>query len=319
MMVEEVSAECSKELLTNSIFQSPWWLDAVAPGEWAAVEVKSGGVVMGRMPYVLRRKSGLTLIAGAPLTQTLGPWIRTQQAKYERRFAHESEVCSALIQQLPGSQQCLIPCHPSITNLLPFYWAGFDIGVRYTYRLEDLSDSTKIWDGVSTLRRRDIRKAEEHLIVRDDLGLDAFCEVNALSFKRQGLPPPYARETVERLDEALSGRNRRRILFAVDARERVHAVAYFVWDADTTYYLMGGADPDLRSSGASTLLLWNGIKYAADTSRRFDFEGSMIRPIENFVRSFGAVQTPYYQAVRLSPLIKVLSAARQMFSKPAPR
>jgi hypothetical protein len=29
---------------------------------------------------------------------------------------------------------------PATTNRLPFYWSGFEVAVRYTYRIEDLID-----------------------------------------------------------------------------------------------------------------------------------------------------------------------------------
>ena len=40
-------------------------------------------------------------------------------------------------------------------------------------------------------------------------------------------------------------------------------------------------------------LIWNAIKFASNNSNIFDFEGSMIRPIENFFRAFGGIQAPY--------------------------
>lgn|GEM_PF-4541022 len=51
----------------------------------------------------------------------------------------------------------------------------------------------------------------------------------------------------------------------------------------------------LRTSGASSLLLWEAIRFALQVAERFDFEGSMFEPIERFFRGFGAVQKPYFQ------------------------
>jgi hypothetical protein len=114
------------------------------------------------------------------------------------------------------------------------------------------------------------------------------------TFRRQGLRLPYDRRLVKALDSACQARNAGRAFFAVDDDKRCHAAAYLVWDARSAYYLLGGADPDLRSSGAMSLLLWRAIQFAATVSSRFDFEGSMLEPVERFVRSFGAVQKPYF-------------------------
>jgi len=40
--------------------------------------------------------------------------------------------------------------------------------------------------------------------------------------------------------------------------------------------------------------MWHAIQFASTVSTIFDFEGSMIEPVERFFRGFGAVQTPYF-------------------------
>jgi len=40
--------------------------------------------------------------------------------------------------------------------------------------------------------------------------------------------------------------------------------------------------------------VWHAIKHSATVTKSFDFEGSMIEPIERFFRAFGAIQTPYF-------------------------
>jgi predicted acetyltransferase len=90
------------------------------------------------------------------------------------------------------------------------------------------------------------------------------------------------------------------MLFACDGDDRVHAVAYLVWDSASAYYLLSGADPALRSSGAQSLLLWEAIRRARDVTSTFDFEGSMLAPVERFFRDFGGRQTPYLHVSRVS-------------------
>jgi hypothetical protein len=63
---------------------------------------------------------------------------------------------------------------------------------------------------------------------------------------------------------------------------------------------MGGGDPHLRTSGAGSLVLWEAIKFAATVSEQFDFEGSMIEPVERFFRAFGGTPTPYFSIQKLS-------------------
>jgi len=144
--------------------------------------------------------------------------------------------------------------------------------------------------GESALARPSIRKAYE---LRDRVtDVERFYRVWAKTFERQGVAAPDRRR-LERIDAECAKRDARTILFAYDEVGQVHAVAYTVRDRRTTYYLMGGGDPHLRTSGAGSLLVWEAIRRASADSQVFDFEGSMLRPVERFFRAFGGRQTPY--------------------------
>lgn len=94
---------------------------------------------------------------------------------------------------------------------------------------------------------------------------------------------------------------------------KLHAGAYIVRSGNTAYYLMGGGDPELRNSGATSLVLWEAIRRQPETIKVFDFEGSMIEPIERFFRAFGAVQTPYFHVSRSnSKLFKLINTLRSL-------
>jgi len=234
------------------------------------------------------------------LTPHLGPWLRGSSAKLTNRLAEEKELMHELIEALPRFdlfRQCFAP---ELTNWLPFYWRGFRQTTRYTYRYSSLSDTNSIWNGLRENIRREIRKARNIVAVRDDLGIDRFADVWALTFSRQGEQMPVSRELLQRLDTACDVRNCRRMFFAVDAQGKVHSAAYILWNADCAYYLMGGGDPELRNSGAGSLVMWEAIKFAATVSAQFDFEGSMIEPVERYFRSFGGTPVPFLSLSKLS-------------------
>ena len=96
---------------------------------------------------------------------------------------------------------------------------------------------------------------------------------------------------VERIDAAARERSARTILVARDGDGNVRAGGYFVHDHRFTTYLLAATDAEAR--GAASLVLWEAIKRAAGRGTAFDFEGSMLRHVESFVRSFGGVPTPY--------------------------
>ncbi|WYL96978.1 MAG: GNAT family N-acetyltransferase [Gloeotrichia echinulata IR180] len=299
-------------MTTNSIFQSRWWLDAVAPKTWNAVEICQDGRIVARLPYIVNLKMGLRYLTMPPLTQTLGPWLAPSKAKYAKQLAQQKDLMTSLIEQIPPYDYFCQNFHFSITNWLPFYWHGFQQTTRYTYIIEDLNGSDNIWANFQENIRREIRKAQKKVKVYNDSDIEKFLALNHLTFKRQNKNLPYSRELVKRLDAACAEHQARRIFFAEDAQGRIHAAIYIVWDENSAYYLMGGSDPELRNSGATSLLMWEAIQFASTVTKKFDFEGSMIEPIERFFRGFGARQIPYFQVSRMSRRMKLLMGGRDI-------
>jgi Acetyltransferase (GNAT) domain len=295
---------------THSVFEQPWWLEATAPGQWGESVVKRGDEVVGRLPYAVKKRLGVTVLSHPVLTPTLGPWLRSTPGKYVKQLEDEKHLMTELIEQLPPFHVFQQNFSPAVTNWLPFYWAGFQATPRYTYRIPDITDVDRVWDDCAHNVRRHVRKAAKELSLRTDLGVDVLVELNHQIFQRQGLRMAYSAEFMHRLDRACAAHDARTLLFAVDARERVHAAAFLVHDTDVTYLLTSGVDTELRSSGAQSLLVWEAIRHAAARSRSFDFAGSMIESVERFNRGFGARQYPYLFVRRTRPGVKPLLMTR---------
>lgn len=303
------------------IFQEPWWLEAVAPGAWRSLEITRETQLAARMPIVVRYKYGLSIIRQPALTPTLGPWLRASSGSMTRQMSEQKALLTELIDQLPEWDYFEATFHHSITNWLPFYWRGFEQTTLYTYILDDTSDMERVWAGFQENIRRHIRNAQKRLLVRTDLSVDRLLDLVELTFSRQGLKLPFARELFRRIDQACQARAARQMFFAQDKKGQLHAALYLVRDAEYVYYLIGGADPQLRSSGAQSLLFWEAIKLASEVNLKFDFEGSMIEPIERAFRAYGAVQVPYLRVYGARPLVKAALAIcpRRMLAQLARR
>ncbi|WP_315919378.1 GNAT family N-acetyltransferase [Mesorhizobium sp. SP-1A] len=304
---------CEKEP-SIALFQQAWWLDATC-GEsgWDVALVQKGGEVHAALPFQAVKRRGFTMIVQPRLTQFLGPWIRSSGATKAAEYGRQKELLTALIDALPIHDRYVQNWNPNVGNWLPFYWKGFNQSTNYTYVLKDLADIEKLWAGLQGSVRTDIRRAQNRvgIAVEANGSLEDFLNLNRLTFERQDKSQPYSTAFVGKIDTACSTRDCRRIFIARDASGRAHSGIYLVWDANSAYYLMGGGDPELRSSGATSLCMWEAIRFAAGVTRSFDFEGSMIEPIERFFRAFGAVQTPYFRLSRTtSPLLRAVDAWR---------
>lgn len=299
----------------GSIFSNSWWLDAVAPGRYEILTVKRGDNIAAAMPIVKNKVLGHTVIARAPLTKFLGILYRTPSAKQCKRLSEEKRIAEELLEQLPGNAYFSQNFHYNFTNWLPLYWRGFQQSTKYTYVFEDLSDLDRIWNGMRENIRKDIRKAQKSgITVRTGLGIDRFLDIQEMTFRRQGRTFEIRRDVIYRLHEACLKRDASRIFYAVDGDNRVHAANYIVWDDRSAYAVLGGADPGVRNSGATSLVLWEAIRFASTVTGAFDFQGSMVEPIERVFRAFGAEPKAYFHITRTSSrLMATALALRGLF------
>lgn len=285
----------------GTIFCTPWWLDAVATGEWGEITIERDGQLFARLPYVEKSRWGFRLLHMPPLTQTLGPWLRPYPGKYANRLSEEKSLITELIERLPPFDLFAQSFHYSFTNWLPFYWKGFQQTTRYTYVIEALDDLEQVWGNIDSKTRNIVRKAGKlGIVVEESDDIETFIELNEMTFSRQGLPLPYSRDLVRRLDSACVEHDARKLYIAYGKDGKPHTGLYCVQDQHTVYHLMQGGDPDLRSSGANHLATWESIKFAVKMGKVYDFEGSMIEPVEHFCRSFGAKQKPYFQISKVN-------------------
>ena len=215
-----------------------------------------------------------------------------------------------LVELLPRFDHFVQNWQYCVTNWLPFYWKGFQQTTQYSQVLGELCDEQTIWQGMQSNIRREIRKAEGRygLKLRDDLDIDALLRLNAMTYERQGKAPPDA-EVIRSIDGVCTARDCRKLIVAEDARGRHHAAGYFVWDRESAYYLVGGMDPSLRTSGAMSLVMWNAIRFAGTVTKRFDFEGSMVQSIARFFRGFGGERMGYFHVTKTpSRLLRMIMA-----------
>ncbi|RJF95870.1 GNAT family N-acetyltransferase [Noviherbaspirillum saxi] len=299
MSAKELYRQLTATETSIPIFSRSWWLDATAGSDgWDVALVQYGSEIHAAMPYMVRRRFGMTVLSQPALTQALGPWLRPgdPNTSEARRLAREKELMQKLIDQLPKFDYFSQNWHYHHTNWLPFFWRGFKQTTRYTYVITDLRHPHKLWSAFQGNVRRNCNTATQryHIVIRDDLPIEDFISLNRMTFQRQGLSVPYSDDYLRRLDAACAERSCRKYYIAIDPEGRHHAGCYIVWDENSAYGLINGSDPTLRHSGALSLCFWHAIQDAAQVTQRFDFEGSVLEPVERFVRCFGATQIPYF-------------------------
>ena len=289
----------ASEQVGMPVWHQPWWLDATAgETEWDVLSVIDSGQVAATLPYTLVKRRGFTSIGQPPLTQALGPWFSSTAAEEVSKLSTQHKLLGQIADNLPNVDSYRQSWLPEMGNWLPFHWRGFNQTTRYTYRLNLEGVEENIWGNLDSSLRWELRKAGNRngLVATEVDSLDLVWPVIGETFERQGKQIPFSRNLLERILVGGSSEGAVSLYLARDVNETTHAAAVVVRDSTRAYYLIGGTAPGFRRTGGSALLLWHAVQDAQDRGLQiFDFEGSMIEPVERFFRTFGSVQTPYFR------------------------
>jgi len=305
---------CNKEE-SMPIFVKDWWLDAVC-GEknWDVILIEKDGEIIASMPYFKKRMIIFDIITMPKLTQTMGIYIKyPKNQSYVKKLSYEKEVVTEIISKLPRFHIFFQKFNYSLTNWLPFYWAGFKQTTNYTYVIENLSNLDTVFFNFKKNTKGNIKRAQKTLTVISNDDFRKFYEINKYTFKKKGVEVPYSLKYADLIDKACSKRNCRKIFFAVDKNKEYQAAIYVIWDKNSMYYLMGGTNPNNENQGANSLLVWEAIKFASTVTNKFDFEGSMIESVEKYFRTFGSIQKPYFKITKIN--IKIFYSFKKIIKK----
>ena len=295
----------------GTLFHTVLWLEAVGVpfrlfGCFRGAELR-GGFAAGLI--------GDGLI-GHPsaLTPYLGILYCRPTEKYVTRISFQKKIAGAFAVHLKGefdSIQFRFP--PEVVDLQPFIWEGFGAGVRYTYRLS-LSSLDAVLANMDTRRRWDLTKAERLGIkIEKDVSFERVFRLCELTFRRQRQTVPF-RSIAQRIESELRNAGRSSGFLARGSDGAELGAVWIVWDEKRAYYLLGGYDDLARSSGAVAFALWHAIQFVALELKlpEFDFEGSMVAPIEQFFRKFGGILMPTFTITYHKPASFAQRVARKV-------
>lgn len=293
----------------NSVFEQPWWLDLVAPGQWGEATVKEGEAVVARLPYVL--KGGR--ITMPPLTQTLGPWMKPEYRQFQpgnTQLTKQKELIAALLEQLPPHKRFGMVFDSSNEYILPYRWLGYRYEPAFSYRLKDLTDLDKLYANFNKTAKKNIKYARNKTELEAAPTTDTLLELLEKTFAAQNRRVPDDWSLIRKIIEIAIQNGHGKLIVAQDSEGHPHSGAFLLYDEKVCYYLLGGSDPAYRASGAQSLVLWEAIQFAASVSGAFDFEGSNVEGIENFFRQFGGERVINYAVIKQTLLADCLDAAK---------
>ena len=305
--MSETKAAYSKFLAENitnvSVFCYPWWLDAVSGSEnWDAAICDLNGKVMGVLPYTLQNYRGFNLSVLPQLTQKLGPILSfPTDISHRRKLSLEKEILDILIRKLPTFHLFRQTCDYDIQNWLPFYWHGFKQTTQYTYVVRNIQNENEVLMRFSKSKRKEVRRSQNVLNVEHHFNYSEFYDFHEYCLSAEGKKISYDKALLARLCQTDTMSKHHNFIVIRDAsNDQLLCALFLVSDARTTYNLISAIRPVTKTSGASSLAVYEALKLAMVRGNDFDFEGSMLQNVEHSFRQFGGIQQPLQQVEKFN-------------------
>lgn len=275
------------------IFMQDWWMDAVCVGkQWKPI---------ANMPCLLRQRMGMRYV------------LMPQQTQIGGGFS--GQTAEQIADALKNEHLAYYYQHYPINSPLPLQLQelGFSIRQHVTYRIDDLTDTDALLKRFSENKKRQIRKAKDLQLT--DMTAEEFYAFHSECLRMQGKQINYSAEFFRSLHRACAEHEASHILALRDESGAMHAAVYLVFDSQTCYFLIPCYNPEHRDSGAGARIVLEAILFAAQRSKSFDFEGSMIPGVANHYRQFGSSPAIFYEVEKCyNPLFRLLLWANKIKS-----
>lgn len=303
---------CATHDTELSIFNKPFWLDAVCNGRnhWDVFLVEENGEIEAALPYFKKKRMGFGYITMPKLTPYSGIWLNpAAKERKEKPIAREYRLYKLLIEQIEASratiyQQCF---STEVKNWQPFYWSGYNQETLYTFSIDSPHNLEDVERNFAKSTRHTIRRASQACTISEFDDIALFYQLNCMVYTRKNQGNPVSRHLVEQVYSACRKQGAVKMLGAKNADGVICSALFLVHDAKTVYSLMCGSLETGRDYNYLTALEYEGIKFACETGRNYDFEGSMMEGVANYNRMFGAKMRPYYSIKKVFDNKPILS------------
>lgn len=257
--------------------------------------------------YSKRRIAGFNYLHCPSFTPNNGFYANLSSNNYASQKGEIKRVYTAIadfFDSFVSSSIIKIAFPLDCIDMQPFVWKKYKVIPNYTYQI-DLHQSVDVILGkMTTERRNDIKKAKKDGVVIEKVSDYAIVKKLVLN--------TYSRTNVKKNDVMLDkilfefANSNNSFSFVAFLNGNPISAVFCIFDKQKAYYLLGGYDNQKKHSGAGALALWSAIQHSQNMGLKvFDFEGSMIKPIEKFFRGFGGDLKPYFVINKANFLIEV--------------
>jgi len=269
-----------------SMWMSPEWLDMScgADGWEVALTLDKNQEIQGALPYHIYRRGPFTIVANPPHTPYVGPWISPSTAsRRSTRVSYRDRILQSLVGQLPQASYTRLALRDHETNISPWVWADFQVGVKQTMIL-DLKRGTESIISNSTSKLSHIWSSDQEI---EEISWEEY-----YSFHQHMNASRIAAQIQWVEAEKFSSLNIAETdirCTAIRSGREIQSAICLVRDHVRCYYLHGASKKSSSVQDANAILLADSIDWAIQCGCEiFDFEGTTLPGVYEFFRKFGA-------------------------------
>jgi hypothetical protein len=256
---------------------------------------------LGRYKFVSFASSTveMTPCGGLVLEQASSSKIREQETIH-------NEIIYAILKVLDvsGLPYIKLTNSPGLIDIRPFTWSGWESKVLYTYCLDLNGD---IDAKISKKARNIIRKAaKSRITVKMSRDINAFYDLFAMTFERQGLKPPVTKGFMEKTIKLIDTKDAGDMWIAETDSGVAAAAEIFIWDNKRAYRWSAASNPSYRDTGAPSFLLHEVFGHLKENGfKEVNLMAANTPNLTKFMSSFNPRLVPYYSVERKCLLAKL--------------
>ena len=274
-----------EESYCSTLFHEDWFLRHL--GIERLLIVTEGSEILGGMP-LFDNVDGLATIQSGLMVPYCGPVIRKRYSTPRQQMHCARQVYLRLITHLNDHfQHVQFILSPGHMDVVPFVQNGYFPELRFTYRCINPLERNLMSKG----RRSDLNRFENFNIeIEEDLNIAHF-DISAACAWNPDFEYTHKSELIMR-DAIAQGKGR---AFVAQSDGDALGGLFILSDGHDCFSTHSYFTKDAKNRGVSTALYTHAVATHFDEGCRgtFDFEGSVLKGVESFYQSFGAVQTPY--------------------------
>ena len=267
---------CISRSVNSRIYAFSWYLNCVADS-WGVLVYKDYEAVM---PLPIKSKYGIKYVFLPPWVQQLGVFSKNNIPE---------ELLLEFIMGIPKKFK-QINIYLNSKNQL----SQQNIKIRNNYILNLNNPYDKIIKSFSKGRRSSIKQAEQfNLQIENTTDLSVLVNL-FLHVKNKRVTRNFDFKRLEKIKEKLHPLKKLKTYHVRNIDKELLGGAVFLFDENRITYLFSVVNEKGKEKQAMSFLINYMINSHANSNFIFDFEGSMIKNLEGFFKSFGAEKEIYY-------------------------